>query len=66
MRSRQLDAAGITDPGLRASHLRCKRINSEHGKTHYLATLFCPPAKRPYVHSLYAFARYADEIVDSR
>ena len=65
MRSRQLDAAGITDPGLRASYLRCKRINSEHGKTYYLATLLLPPAKRPYVHSLYAFARYADEIVDS-
>ena len=23
-----------------------------------------PPAKRPFVHALYGFARYADEIVD--
>jgi phytoene synthase len=35
-----------------------------HGKTYYLATLLLPPAKRPFVHALYGFARYADEIVD--
>lgn len=65
MSSRELDAAGITDARLRASYARCKKINAAHGKTYYLATLLLPPAKRPYVHSLYAFARYADEIVDS-
>jgi phytoene synthase len=35
-----------------------------HGKTYYLATLLLPKNKRPYVHALYGFARYADEIVD--
>jgi len=35
------------------------------GRTYYLATMLLPPAKRPYVHSLYGFARYADEIVDN-
>lgn len=65
MGRRTLDAAGITDPVLRASYQECQRVNSEHGKTYYLATLLLPPAKRPYVHALYAFARYADEIVDS-
>jgi phytoene synthase len=35
-----------------------------HGKTYYLATLLLPKAKRPFVHALYGFARYADEIVD--
>ena len=60
-----MDAAGITDPRLRASYRRCQKINAKHGKTYYLATLLLPPAKRPFVHSLYAFARYADEIVDS-
>ena len=59
-----LDAAGITDPALRASYAECKRLNSLHGKTYYLATLLLPPAKRPFVHALYGFARYADEIVD--
>ena len=49
---------------LRASYRRCKKLNSQHGKTYYLATLFLPRAKRKYVHALYGFARYADEIVD--
>jgi phytoene synthase len=35
-----------------------------HGKTYYLATLLLPAHKRPFVHALYGFARYADEIVD--
>ncbi len=35
------------------------------GRTYYLATMLLPPAKRPYVHSLYGFARYADDIVDN-
>ena len=60
----ELDAAGIFDPELRASYTECKRLNSLHGKTYYLATLLLPPAKRPFVHALYGFARYADEIVD--
>ena len=60
----ELTAAGITDPDLRASYLECKRLNSLHGKTYYLATLLLPKAKRPHVHALYGFARYADEIVD--
>lgn len=64
MSRRELDAAGITDPGLRASYDACRRLNAAHGKTYYLATLLLPPWKRPYVHALYGFARYADEIVD--
>ena len=64
MSGRDLDAAGITDPLLRASYERCRVLNAAHGKTYYLATLLLPPAKRPYVHALYGFARYADEIVD--
>jgi 15-cis-phytoene synthase len=60
----ELTAAGITDPALRASYAECKRLNSLHGKTYYLATLLLPPAKRPFVHALYGFARFADEIVD--
>lgn len=52
------------DALLQASYLECKRLNSLHGKTYYLATLLLPKNKRPYVHALYGFARYADEIVD--
>jgi phytoene synthase len=61
---RELDAAGITDPQLRESYERCRELNAAHGKTYYLATLLLPPVKRPFVHALYGFARYADEIVD--
>lgn len=60
----ELTAAGVTDPALRASYAECKRLNALHGKTYYLATLLLPKAKRPFVHALYGFARYADEIVD--
>ena len=49
---------------LSASYAECKRLNAMHGKTYYLATLLLPSAKRPHVHALYGFARYADEIVD--
>ena len=60
----ELTAAGITEPLLRESYKECKRLNSLHGKTYYLATLLLPKSKRPHVHALYGFARYADEIVD--
>lgn len=49
---------------LSQSYEECKRLNALHGKTYYLATLLLPAAKRPPVHALYGFARYADEIVD--
>lgn len=61
---RELDAAGIAAPALRASYAACRRLNAQHGRTYFLATLLLPPAKRPAVHALYGFARYADELVD--
>ena len=60
----ELDAAGITDPATRASYALCRRLNARHGKTFYLATLLLPPAKRPFVHALYGFARHVDDIDD--
>ncbi len=65
MGARELDAAGITDPELRASYEHCRRLHAAHGKTYHLATLLLPPAKRPYVNALYGFARHADDIVDA-
>jgi phytoene synthase len=64
MSARELDAAGISDPALRTSYEACRRLNATHGRTYYLSTLLLPAWKRPYVHALYGFARYADEIVD--
>lgn len=62
--SAELDAAGITDPALRAAYATCRRLNAAHGRTYFLATRLLPPDRRPAVHALYGFARYADEIVD--
>jgi phytoene synthase len=61
----ELVAAGILDSELQKSFSECKRLNALHGKTYYLATLLLPKNKRPFVHALYGFARYADEIVDN-
>ena len=54
----------MTVDHLSASYEECKRLNKLHGKTYYLATLLLPKEKQKYVHALYGFARYADEIVD--
>jgi phytoene synthase len=52
------------DGALAASYATCRSLHAEYGRTYYLATLLLPAWKRPYVHALYGFARYADEIVD--
>ncbi|MFD3488376.1 phytoene/squalene synthase family protein [Streptomyces sp. NPDC058665] len=64
MTERELDAAGIADPALRAAYARCRRLNARHGKTYFLATRLLPVERRPAVHALYGFARWADDIVD--
>jgi phytoene synthase len=60
----ELDAAGVTDPALRAAYATCRALNAAHGRTYFLATRLLPAGRRPAVHALYGFARYADEIVD--
>jgi phytoene synthase len=65
MSGRELDAAGIDDHALRASYEACRIRNATHGRTYYLATLLLPAGKRPAVHALYAFARHADDLVDT-
>ncbi|MGW1149121.1 phytoene/squalene synthase family protein [Streptomyces sp. NPDC002454] len=64
MTDRELDAARITDPALRADYAHCRRLNARHGRTYFLATRLLPAARRPAVHALYGFARHADDIVD--
>ncbi|MFD5694766.1 phytoene/squalene synthase family protein [Streptomyces rubiginosohelvolus] len=64
MTVRELDAAGIEDPALRAAYTRCRGLNAQHGKTYFLATRLLPVDRRPAVHALYGFARWADDIVD--
>jgi 15-cis-phytoene synthase len=52
------------EPGLAAAYARCRELHRRHGRTYYLATRLLPAEKRPHVHALYGFTRFADEIVD--
>ncbi len=60
----ELDAAGVREPSLRAAYTRCRELNARHGRTYFLATRSLPAARRPAVHALYGFARWADDVVD--
>ncbi|MGW7575589.1 phytoene/squalene synthase family protein [Streptomyces sp. NPDC054765] len=64
MTARELDAAGITDPLLRDAYAHCRRLHARHGRTYFLATRLLPAERRPAVHALYGFARWADDLVD--
>ena len=65
----RLDPAGGVklDPGLSLaeSYELCRRVQMAHSRTYYFSTRFFPAHVRPRVHALYAFMRYADEIVDN-
>jgi phytoene synthase len=64
MISSELHAAGVRDPALRDAYRRCRTLNSQHGRTFFLATRLLAPQQRPAVHALYGFARRADDILD--
>lgn len=46
------------------SYELCREFNKRHGTTYYWSTKVLPKTKQHHVHALYAFARYADDIVD--
>jgi phytoene synthase len=49
---------------LEESYELCRQLNRRHGTTYYWSTMLLPKVKRHHVHALYAFCRYADDIVD--
>ncbi len=49
---------------LEQSYELCRQFNKRHGTTYYWSTKVLPRVKQHHVHALYAFARYADDIVD--
>jgi 15-cis-phytoene synthase len=51
-------------PTLRESYRYCRRIHRRHDPTYYWATRRLPAEVRPAVHSIYAFVRVIDNIVD--
>ena len=46
------------------SYELCRELNRRHGTTYFWSTKVLPKIKQHHVHALYAFARYADDIVD--
>jgi phytoene synthase len=46
------------------SYARCRDLARRYGTTYYWATYALPRIKRHHVWALYAFCRYADDIVD--
>ena len=49
---------------LEASYAHCRSLNRRFGTTYFWATYALPRVKRHHVWALYAFCRYADDIVD--
>jgi 15-cis-phytoene synthase len=54
----------LQDPELAAAYAQCRDIHRKYDPSFYAGCLMLPPAKRPYVDSLYAHARLLDQIVD--
>jgi len=48
----------------KGSYQRCQAMARRHGTTYYWATFALPRLVRHHVWALYAFCRYADDIVD--
>lgn len=44
---------------------RCRDVTRAHGRTFYFACQLLPPAERRAIHAIYAWCRYADDIVDA-
>lgn len=55
-------ASGVVT--LDESYARCKELNKRYGTTYYWSTKVLPRVKQHHVWALYAFCRYADDIVD--
>lgn len=49
---------------LEESYRRCRELNKRYGTTYYWSTKVLPRVKQHHVWALYAFCRYADDIVD--
>jgi phytoene synthase len=54
----------VTPVMLEDSYARCRELNKRYGTTYYWSTKVLPRVKQHHVHALYAFCRYADDIVD--
>jgi len=68
--AQRLPLGGLARPSgapvvsLEESYARCRELNKRYGTTYYWSTKVLPRVKRHHVWALYAFCRYADDIVD--
>ena len=62
-RSAPISPAAVVVP-LEVSYENCRQLNKRYGTTYYWSTLVLPRIKQHHVWALYAFCRYADDIVD--
>jgi phytoene synthase len=53
-----------TAPTLERAYSWCRHLTRRSGTTYYWSTLALPAVKRHHVWAVYAFCRYADDIVD--
>jgi phytoene synthase len=64
--ARTLDAAGITDPGLRMDYTRCARFAHNRNRNEYIAfRLMVPATVQPYVLAGLTFAAFTDDLTDA-
>ncbi len=51
-------------PALLASHAYCHAATRQHAKSFYFSSIALPPEKKRAAYAVYAFCRYADDLVD--
>ncbi len=56
--------ADIAPPVLAASHAYCHRQTKRHARSFYFASVALPREKKRAAYAVYAFCRYADDLVD--
>lgn len=54
----------IQPPVLAASHAYCHRQTKRHARSFYFASVALPREKKQAAYAVYAFCRYADDLVD--
>ncbi|QLY33573.1 squalene/phytoene synthase family protein [Nocardia huaxiensis] len=64
MNDAELDAAGISDPGLRRDYLITGRVLARHGRGLERIRYMFPTPKRPYMDALWTFIGYLDDLAD--
>ena len=56
----------LADPALlEASHAYCQRQTKQHARSFYFASVALPREKKQAAYAVYAFCRYADDLVDA-